>query len=76
MLSDGHLYSYNKNRLTMRKIFNCTKEKTFITQLNKKDQLRISEIVILGYLEGKDLMMLSCMSQKGDLRLLDMNGVT
>ena len=76
MLSDGHLYSYNTNRLTMRKIFNCTKEKTFITQLNKKDQLRISEIVILGYLEGKDLMMLSCMSKKGDLRLLDMNGVT
>ena len=48
----------------MKKTQTCTKEKTLSAQLNERDRMQISEIV------------LSDMSKNGNLRILDMNDVT
>ncbi len=45
-------------------------------QVDVNEQTEISEIVLSGYLGEKDLMLLSNMSQDGNLLILDMSGVT
>ena len=54
----------------------CSKEMPLSEQVDVNEQTEISEIVLSGYLGEKDLMLLSNMSQDGNLLILDMSGVT
>lgn len=60
----------------MRSKFVCTKEMPLFEQITVDEWVKLSEIVLSGYLEGKDLMVLSEMSKLEKLRILDMSGVT
>ncbi len=60
----------------MKRKFVCRKEMPLSEQVDVNEQTEISEIVVSGYLGGKDLMLLSNMSQGGNLLILDMSGVT
>lgn len=60
----------------MKRKFVCTKEMPLSEQVDVNEQTEISDIVVSGYLGGKDLMLLSNMSQGGNLLKLDMSGVT
>ena len=60
----------------MKRKFVCSKEMPLSEQVDVNEQTEISEIVLSGYLGEKDLMLLSNMSQDGNLLILDMSGVT
>ena len=60
----------------MKRKFVCTKEMPLSEQVEVNEWPEISEIVLSGYLGGKDLMLLSYMSLCGSLLILDMSGVT
>ena len=60
----------------MKRKFVCSKEMQLSEQVDVNEQTEISEIVLSGYLGEKDLMLLSNMSQDGNLLILDMSGVT
>ena len=60
----------------MKRKFTCTKEMPLSEQVDVNEWTEISEIVLSGYLGGKDLMLLSYMSLGGSLLILDMSGVT
>ena len=62
--------------IRMKRKFVCTKEMPLSEQVDVNEQTEMSEIVVSGYLGGKDLMLLSNMSQGGNLLILDMSGVT
>lgn len=60
----------------MNRKFVCSKEVTLSQQVADDEKFQISEIFIEGRLCGSDLMLLSDMSKHGNLRKLDMHGVT
>lgn len=60
----------------MKKSFICTHENPLRMQLIDEKPLMISEIHLKGFLDGKDMLILSKMSKYGNLRILDMSGVT
>ena len=62
--------------IRMKRKFVCTKEMPLSEQVEVNEWPEISEIVLSGYLGGKDLMLLSYMSLCGSLLILDMSGVT
>ena len=64
------------NEKGMNKTFICTHENPLRTQLIDENPLMISEIHLKGFLDGKDMLILSKMSKHGNLRILDMSGIT
>ena len=60
----------------MKKSFICTHEHPLHMQLNDEELLTISEIHLEGFLDGKDMLLLSKMSKFGNLSIVDMGGVT
>lgn len=60
----------------MNRRFVCSKEVTLSQQVADDEKFQISDIFIEGRLCGSDLMLLSDMAKHGNLRKLDMHGVT